>query len=382
MFWKSLKRLFGFGQKASAADPSISVRWLAPDDNPWSVPVLDIRPFTQSVVSASSNLECAQNAVSYGNDDGTSFVDQEPEEQNSIPVNLRYRTDGYLAEGVLFIPTVMEHKWAIFLRKGKMIFVRSWTRQVAAIAEVQIADGFIQITSLRGHLVSMSQSDGMEERFLDSLVRTHILGVPHPVPLSADVLASPDTAAQICFAMLGNLAWFATSAVIPFVIPDEAMRSYSLLHIAVAKGDKAAVDEQFRLGVPANILDRDGLSIMHWALASADEAMIDHLLAAGVSVDIRSAEGATPLMNAVQSNEIDKVQWLVDRKADVNAADNRGFTAMHRAAEMGLVDAVKLLLAHSAKPDPRAGEKTPRSLASLRGEGEIVRLLDAATYSN
>ena len=107
--------------------------------------------------------------------------------------------------------------------------------------------------------------------------------------------------------------------------------------------------------------------------------MIDHLLAAGVPIDIRSAEGATPLMNAIQDKELEKVQWLVDRKANVNAADDRGFTPMHRAAEMGLADTVKFLLAHGAKADSRAGEYTPCSLARMRGEDEIVRLLEEAS---
>jgi ankyrin repeat protein len=375
MFWDSLKRLFGFGKVSN--DP-LPVHWLAPADNPWRVPVLDVRPFTQSVLSTSSNIECAQNAVSYGNEDGSSFVNREPDEQTSIPLNLRYRIDGYLADGALFIPAVMEHKWAIFLRDAKILFVRSWTRQVHAVAEVRVEDGFVHVDLLRGVLGSMSKDDAMEQRFLDALLRTHVLDIPHPVPLPANALESPDTAAQICFSMFGNLAWYATSAVIPFTVPEKPMRSYSLLHIAVARGDMAAVDTQIRAGVPATILDREGLSVMHWALTGKDVAMIDHLLAAGVPVDIRSDEGATLLMNAIQDKELEKVQWLVDRKADVNAADDRGFTPLHRAAEMGLADTVSFLLAHGANADARAGEHTPCSLARMRGEDEIVRLLEEA----
>src|SRR5260221_440138 len=41
------------------------LKWLSPDENPWHVRVLDMRPFTQGVISTSTDPQMAANSVSW-----------------------------------------------------------------------------------------------------------------------------------------------------------------------------------------------------------------------------------------------------------------------------------------------------------------------------
>ena len=138
------------------------VKWVEAADNPWGVRVLDVRQVTLGMLSSSRDPLCATNAVSYGQDDGTGFIGQTPPNQRTIDTNLRFRRDRLLADGALFIPNTMEHKWAIYFHQGRILFIRSWLRAVVAKAtvdqsgdEVPSAFGFsgfhaLQYTALSG----------------------------------------------------------------------------------------------------------------------------------------------------------------------------------------------------------------------------------------
>ncbi len=148
MVWDKFKKFFGGDSgvpgKAPASESPIS--WIPADQNPWMVPVLDVRPITMTMISTSTNPLCATNAISYGRDDGTGFINQQPPVDRSIPASLRYRRDRLLADGALYLPSEMEHKWAIYHHQGKILFIRSWVRQVFATATVKQDQDFVEIT--------------------------------------------------------------------------------------------------------------------------------------------------------------------------------------------------------------------------------------------
>ena len=178
-----------------------------------------------------------------------------------------------------------------------------------------------------------------------------------------------------CMSWFGDLAEFATPHAIDAPPPSVPLRTHSLLHIAVARGDRAAARAQLDAGVLIDLLAGDGLAPLHWSMAAKDLAMAEFLLDRGSPADVRSAEGATPLMNAVQAGRLDAADLLLARGADPNARDTRGFTALHRAAEMGKPDIVQRLLDAGASARIEAGGHTPLSVAQARGEAAIVNLL-------
>lgn len=337
--------------------------WIGPEDNPFGVPLLDLRPLTQSWVAASSDPKQAENLTAMFQEDGERFASQRADGETTKS-ELRYRTDGFLADGILFSPDCMEQKWALFYYAGRINCVRSWTHQVVLSAEAHVRDGWLEIESVTG--------EGGEER-LDHLLRTHALDMVWPVWLPEQMLREePTKSAQIAFSLYGNRALLATGYRLSGPPPERPLRTNSLLHVKVAQGDVARVQELLPT-VPKTLLAKDGLSLLHWALTNE---MLQLLLEAGVPVDVRSHQEATPLMNAVQQEDAERVALLLKAGADPNARDARGFTSLHRAAEMGQTEVVRRLLQAGATPGLASDEgHTALALAQGRKHEVIEALL-------
>jgi hypothetical protein len=376
MAFERFKRLIG-RQGSDTGQQIPDITWLEPPDNPWGVRVLDVRPVTLTMLSTSSDPTCASNAVSFGQDDGTSFIGQEPPVARIVEARLPFLIDRLLADGVLFAPRQMEHKWALFYHDGQIICVRSWRRQVQVVARVEQHQDRIDITQVRGTFGTEDEEPALTIRVLDYLLRSHALDTVYPAPLPVGLEKDPRAAAMWCMSMFGNRASFATPNQFARRDPERLLRTHSLLHIAVARGNVPAIERALAAGVPIDLLAGDGLAPLHWALASDDSAIVALLLDRGSPIDVRSSAGATPLMNAVQSGSVGKAGFLLNHGADVNACDRRGFTALHRAAEMGHLDVLQVLLARGALPNPEAEGHTPRSLAEARHNRKIVAVLNS-----
>lgn len=352
------------------------VHWLDSSENPWTVPVLDVRPVTLGMISTTTDPAMARNAISFRGDTGISFADASVPNPRRTPAHLRYATGGYLADGVLFIADQMEHKWAVFFHRDRLLFVRSWLRELHVAAHVRRGDGYVEIEQIEGVFTSVDEPPALTEAIMDFIVRSHVLGLVHPAPLAIAVGDDLDGAGLWCFSMFGNLAWYATLEPLVLVPPDQVLRSYSLLHIAVACNDRAGAAEQLDAGVPIDLRAGDGQSALHWALTTPDTGMLEWLVGRGLAVDTRTDEGATALMLAVQHEDVDDAAWLLDHGADPDATDDRAFTSLHRAAEMGHTDQVRLLLERGATRDPIAQGHTPLALAKARGHKKIVAALN------
>jgi len=358
-------------------DPVPEVRWLEPGKHPWPVPVLDVRPVTLTMLSTTSDPQMAANAASFRGDDGLEFVGQEPPDNRSTPLTLRYRIDRVLADGVLFTPTAMEHKWALFHHQNRLLVVRSWQRRVYVAATTHQSEGFLDVEEARGVFTEDNETPELTQSILDFIIRSHALGDVHPAPLAADPGDGLEDAALWCFSMFGDRAYFATHHRWSPPSPDRPLRTFSLLHSAIAHGDDAAAQAQLDHGVPIDLRTEHGLTAMQCALATEGTQMLEWVLEHGLDIDARTDEGTVALMNAVQDADSERVQWLLDHGSDPNAADHRGFTSLHRAAEMGNDECVRLLLDFGASPDIAADGHTARSLAKERGHTGIVAMLEA-----
>ncbi len=130
------------------------INWLEVADNPWGVRVLDVRPITHTMMSVTTEEQHAINAISFGQDDGRSFIGEEPPINLLIEANLSFPIDRSLADGVLFTPHEMEHKWALFYHLGEIICVQSWRRQVQVVARVEEHQDRVEIRSVQGVFVA------------------------------------------------------------------------------------------------------------------------------------------------------------------------------------------------------------------------------------
>jgi hypothetical protein len=305
------------------------------------------------------------NSVSFGGDDGTAFIGLETPEARTASVDLHYRIDRVLADGALFLPKDMDQKWAIFFHKNKILFVRSWTRQVQAIAEVPTEGQEAIITGLQGTFGGAEEDATFSVQVLDYLMRSHALGLQYPAPLPPSLDHALDKAAGWCFSMFGNLAHFATPSKLTGSAPKEPLRTYSTLHIAAARGDVERTKALLDAGVPVDLIGRDGMPPLHWALIGGNTAVQVLLLSRGSPIDVRSNGGVTALMETVvrerfdRAKRLDQAIFLLDHGADPNAADDRGFTALHRAADKGELDFVRLFVAARRATKPRSARSHP-----------------------
>jgi len=367
-----LKKLFG---RSNGAKSEETLPWVEGSQNPWGTRVLDLRSVTQAMLATSQDPQMATNAISYGAEDGTSFIGIEPVADGEIDANIVLPIDRFLAPGVLFIPQLMEHKWAIYFHNDTLIFIRSWQRQVFVTAKTKQHDGRLVVESIKGKFVDTEEDAVFTRRTLKNLLANYATDELVPVLLPSEFSSTHKKAALWAFGLYGNVAQFG--------IFDEnfdprlakPLRSHSLLHIAVARGDLEKISEHVRHGINVNLLAADGLAPLHWSIASPTTDAMKKLLALGADPDVPSVEGATPLMNAIQSNKVEHLNLLLEADADVNARDNRGFTSLHRAAEMGFVEIVRTLLSKGADKKALANGYTPLSFAEKRGHKEIVKLL-------
>jgi hypothetical protein len=374
--WNLLKSLFGVrGESQQQGFPEL--KWVAAAENPFGVRLLDVRPVTQGMLSVTGNAECSENLASLMADDGARFVGEPPVVPRTISAALRFPIDGQLADGVLFAPRAMEHKWALYFHGSQIIAVRSWLRKVCLTAQVESHEHHAEVVEIRG---TFSGAEDEEPEFtgraFDFLIRSHALGEVYPVPLPATFAGQPGHGALWCMSMFGSRAEFAALDLFERRDPERPLRVQSLLHLAAIRGDLAEIQRHVASGVSFGLRAGDGRIPLIWALGSEGTAAIKCLLDLGAPVDGLSDGGITALMEAVQEGREDAVRLLIKRGADVNAMDSRGFTALHRAAEMGKLDILRALLDGGAASDAEAGGHSARSLAEGRGERAIVELLD------
>src|SRR5579871_66328 len=200
------------------------IPWVEAADSPWGVRMLDVRTVAENMISTSSDPQCAANAISFGRDDGSAFAAEKPIVSRTIKAHLRYRVDGPLADGALFLPWVMEQKWAIFHRQGRILFVLSWTRQLHAVATVEAHEDYVEITEIEGVFTSVDEDPAFTERVVDFLLRSHALRYLYPAPLPPGIEESPQEAALWCFQMFGNRAHCATKEPVVREIPERPLR--------------------------------------------------------------------------------------------------------------------------------------------------------------
>lgn len=422
--WEKIRSLFG-GKHGPAdhkgpdpgdkPDPPLS--WIAAAESPFGVEVLDIRPFTGTMISTSKDPRCAANAVGWRRDSGRSFRGASPEGARRIDCELRYQAPAGPLDGRWFCPEVMEEKWALYHHDGCLYAIRSWTRTLWMKAHTRRVGDEVVITGVDAACVAGAppEPDDLVVRQLDFLVKSHVLGAPAPAPIPADMKRDPETIAMWCFSRWGRRAEFASFAdlrgarearpvrldsplflAIDTRAPEEALAriaeagpeeigmraryaGLTPLHGAAILGYAEVMDALLTRGAQVDATSDLGRTPLH-ELASFREASLDIanlLLASGARARARDAEGAEPLHLAAQTGTVEMIRRLLEAGADAGATTDRGFSPLHQAAEVGRADVVAILLDAGADPNLAAGEWTPLRLAEEHDRREVAALLRA-----
>lgn len=371
-------KLFDWLKKRKGTDEKenkIILPWISPENNVWKKELLDLRPISEKMLSFSEDPRIAENAVSYNNEDGSSFWGVKPANDPTITTHICFPIENTLYPGVLFTPRVMENKWAIYFDGEYIYFIRSWQREVLVIARTEQKDGMLIVTNITGKFLDEKEPDFTESIF-NFLLISHVLNENIPAPLPGYMKEDPHIAGSWAFSAYGNMAHMGIFDYLFKPKPTKFLYSHTALHIAAVRGEIEKVNEYLAKGIPYDCFAGDGATPVHWAVSAGEGVdVLKRFIQLGADPDIRTKENVTPLMLAVQSNISDYIQILLNAGASVNATDEKGFTALHRAAEMGRIELVQQLLEHGADKTMIAQEHTALSLAEMRKHKEIIRLL-------
>ncbi len=270
------------------------LRWIDADKNPWGVRILDVTPITREVVSTSQDPQMAANAASFSNEDGLIFVGQPLVSCRSIDADLRYRVDGGIYDGVLFNPAQMEHKWALYFHGGRVICVRSWTRQVRLVADTRLEGDSIVIHQIHGAVFADHEPAPFTIRALDFLIASHSMQLLWPAPLPPGAPAGDREAALWVMSCFGSLAPGAMRDE-PVTLPRKRpLRTDSLLHIAVARGQVDEIRRLVAVGYPVDLRSRTGQTPLHWATQSGGTEAAALLRELGADPSIPDPADAQP----------------------------------------------------------------------------------------
>jgi hypothetical protein len=158
--------------------------WLRADESPFGMDVVDVRPSTQGLRARPLEPDELETFAALREDEGRHLEGQEPEGAEAIECQLVYRIGKIAGDGWLLHAESPEDKWDIFRWGDRFFFRRSWTGQLAMVAD--FAHGGDELCVHMVHLAPEAFGDpdfGVE--VVDFLIRRYILGqeLPHPVPV-------------------------------------------------------------------------------------------------------------------------------------------------------------------------------------------------------
>ncbi len=397
-------------------------RWLRGDESPFGVDVLDMAPAVSALQSSGASPEQTARALGWTLDDGHQHaVLASPAPAVALaPGDLAWPAPPVLPDGALFRPQALEDKWALFLQKGRLLLIQSWSGTLACAVDVVPRDGALVATAIHGDPTGGRCGDTAElVRVVDFLVQSHALGRILPAPLLAGLPAADVEQLTLwSFRCFGRRA-LALSAAPPPAPAPVPLRTDTAVHIAALAGRADLVMGAAKAGLALDLPGTfQGYGPLHIAAAMGHEEVAMVLLSQGISVDqptapsaadgggetplqvccrqhkagqdpvarlllsagadprVCDADGATPLHLAARAGQLEVCTALLVAGCPADAVDHRGHSALHVAAELGHAVLVERLRAAgaSATQRSRAGQ-LPADLARAQGHDALARQL-------
>ena len=405
-WWSKLRE--SFSAKMAPRAKSATAPWLT-KASPFGYPVLHLGAITAGTISTSADPACAELALSWGDSWGAEL---DPSALDGMPVaacERRYPVADPLPEGVLFFPRVMEEKWVLAYRQGRLLAARGWTGEVCAVAETRREGDGLVVYSLRENEKRGLSTYGDPVDTFDWLVRAHALGQELPVPMSEDGATLAQSVPLSVFTLFGSKAVYAATEWTP-TEPSRPLRSNGEFLLAVRAKDLALARILWARGAAVDAAGVvEGYTPLFFAVMAGDLPMLQALLEWGANPNHRADGGACPLIvgivakaplaifeslvaagadaKAVNNDgfgclhaaaEVDNhaiVPWLASLGLDLEARTNNGHTAVHIAAGLGHLEVLKGLIEKGANFLADSPNGTALGIAKLAGHKAVLKFL-------
>jgi len=193
------------------ADQEYVFTWLdIGEDNPFNKRILDIRSFTQHMLSFTKDKYVAELFNKQRHSIGRELIHTKIPESKTINVNLVYPHNGSKIEGAAYKAKCMEDKWDIYGWNNIIYLTRSWTGEVIYKAFIDVTDTSFEIQKIEYSPDKYNENDqSLVVNHVHFLIKTLALGAiyPHKVPT---VLTSEKDIASYSFSQFGHNCWYAT----------------------------------------------------------------------------------------------------------------------------------------------------------------------------
>jgi hypothetical protein len=204
-FWHAV--LHGVSDHTPQQPP---VRWLSASESPFGVSVLDCRPMTQNRVAASGSAEIAARFAQLRTWLGEELSEQQLSTEVPVPGHLRYPSYGKeQPDGPVFKATAMEEKWDLYMRAGRLYFVRSWTGEVEYAVQVSWGPQEWVITQA-WQAATVDDDVRSSMQVIDYLIKCHLYNLAAPHPLQVAFRGDDERLALASFADYGWRALYGT----------------------------------------------------------------------------------------------------------------------------------------------------------------------------
>ncbi|SHE46638.1 hypothetical protein [Pedobacter caeni] len=179
-------------------------------DNPFNKQILDIRSFTQHMLSFTKEKYVAELFNKQRHSIGRELINTKIPKSKTINVSLVYPHNGSKIEGAAYKANCMEDKWDIYGWDNIIYLTRSWTGEVVYKAFIKVTDASFEIQKIEYTPDVYSENDqSLVVNDVHFLIKTLALGAiyPHKVPT---VLTNEKDIAIYSFNRFGHNCWYAT----------------------------------------------------------------------------------------------------------------------------------------------------------------------------
>jgi hypothetical protein len=200
-----------YKQQEQSINPIYNFKWYEiGEGNPFNKRILDIRPYTQQMITTTKDRHLAEFFVTSRAGIGQEYIGFEFKNAISIHAELNFPHSGSKIEGAGYKATQMEDKWDVYAWDNIIYFVRSWTGVVAYKAFFTCDDKSLSVYKITFEGITSSENEkSIALNNIYFLLQTLIFKAiqPHKIP---EHLVTNEEIAVYSFGTFGRNCWYAT----------------------------------------------------------------------------------------------------------------------------------------------------------------------------